>query len=311
MAHHRWGWREEVPASCRGLTWAIGNFDGAHLGHAALVQCLVRLAASLGTRPAVLTFDPHPLAILRPGEAPRALTTADDRAEHLQALGASEVLTLQTCPELLRLSAPEFFTEVLQRRLAVRGLCEGPNFRFGRGREGDLHLLERLCAEAGIPLEEAPWQALGGEAVSSSRIREALDAGDVELAARLLGRRYRLRGVVTEGARRGRTLGFPTANLADTQTVVPGEGVYAAAAWAEGKAWPAAVNVGANPTFGEVERKVEAHLCGYQGDLYGQEVALDFVTKLRDTARFPGPEALVAQLSRDVAEAQRIVGGGA
>ncbi len=311
MAHHRIGWRDAVQGPCRGLALAVGNFDGAHLGHAALIRELGRLAASLGTRASVLTFDPHPLALLRPESAPVALTTPDDRAECLHALGAGEVFTLHTEPSLLALSAREFFAEVLRGRLDARGLCEGPNFHFGKGREGDVALLGRLCAEAGIPLRVVPWHGDGGDPVSSSRIREALANGDVAGAARLLGRPYRLRGVVGEGARRGRTIGFPTANLTRAETVVPGEGVYAARALAGGREWPAAVNVGGNPTFGEAGVKIEAHLIGYSGDLYGEPVALDFVARMRGTRPFAGAEALVAQLREDVAAARRIVEGGA
>jgi len=309
MAHHRIGWQDTVPGTCRGMALAVGNFDGAHVGHAALVAALVGLARRLGTPAAVLTFDPHPLALLRPEAAPVLLTTPDDRAAGLHALGADEVITLRTDTSLLDLPARGFFDAVLRGQLAARGLCEGPNFGFGRGREGDVALLTRLCAEADVPLEVVPWHSAGGVVVSSSRVREALAAGDVAAAAALLGRRYRLRGVVVVGARRGRLIGFPTANLQGAATVVPAEGVYAALASCDGGAWPAAVNVGGNPTFGETAVKIEAHLIGFSGDLYGGPLALDFAERLRGTRPFDGVEALKRQLSEDVAAARRILGG--
>jgi riboflavin kinase/FMN adenylyltransferase len=301
MASHLLDWQESPPASCRGGAVAVGNFDGAHQGHAALVRELARLARAAGGPAVALTFDPHPLAVLRPDLPIQRLTTPTDRAAYLHELGADEVLTLRATPALLALGAAEFFDRVLRGALDARAMAEGPNFGFGHNREGDVRLLAELCRRAGIPLSVVPPVVLDGAEVSSSRVRASLEAGAVEEAARLLGRLYRLRGVVAAGARRGRTIGFPTANLREVETVVPGEGVYAARArTASGETWPAAVNVGPNPTFAEQERKIEAHLIGFQGDLYGQELALDFVARLRDTRAFAGPAELAEQLRRDV-----------
>ena len=306
MAHHVIGWQDEAPAPCRGAALAIGNFDGAHRGHAVLVSALAAAARARGVPAVVLTFDPHPLAILRPQAAPVLLTAPDDRASALHALGADEVLALRTDAALLDLPAAAFFDRIVRRMLAASALCEGPNFGFGRGREGDVALLGRLCAEAGMSLAVVPRLAQDGQTVSSSRIRQSLLAGDAAEAARLLGRPYRLRGIVGQGQRRGRTLGFPTANLEQTRTVLPGEGVYAALATAQGRAWPAAVNIGPNPTFGEAARKIEAHLIGFAGDLYGQPLALDFQERLRGTRSFAGADELSEQLRQDVAQARRI-----
>src|SRR5262245_14839442 len=309
MANHLLDWQQMPPEACRGGAVAIGNFDGAHLGHAALLRELARQARAVGGPAVALTFDPHPLALLRPGEAPPLLTTPEDRAACLEELGAAQVLTLRATRALLELRAGEFFEEVVRKRLAARALVEGRNFGFGRGREGDIHTLEALCRLAGIPLVIVDGIQAQGAEVSSSRIRAELRHGDVALAARLLGRPCRLRGVVGTGRRVGRTIGFPTANLEGVTTVVPAEGVYAARAVPEaGKAWPAAVNVGPAPTFGESARKIEAHLIGYEGDLYGRPLALDFVARLRDTRPFAGPAELVEQLGRDVEQARRVVG---
>jgi riboflavin kinase/FMN adenylyltransferase len=256
-----------------------------------------------------VTFDPHPIALLAPERLRPLLTTPPDRAELLQQAGADHVLILRTTPNLLQLEARDFLDRVLGELLAARAVVEGFNFRFGRGRAGSTELLADWCRGRGLPLVVVPPFRLDGEVVSSSRVRAALEAGDVAAATRLLGRPYRLRGVVGEGARRGRALGFPTANLVRPATLVPGDGVYAVQVWPEdGAAWPGAANVGPNPTFGESARKVEAHLIGYEGSLYGRLLAVDFVARLRDTRPFAGPADLAAQLRVDVETARRLVG---
>jgi riboflavin kinase/FMN adenylyltransferase len=308
MASHVVDWNARPPDSCRGGAATIGNFDGAHRGHAALVAEAARLGRQVGGPAVALTFDPHPAALLRPGQAPPLLTTAEDRAAVLQHLGADEVLTLRATPALLELEAADFFDRVLRDGLGVRAMVEGSNFGFGHNRQGDVDLLGRLCLEAGVLLSVAPPVLVEGSEVSSSRIREALRDGDVALAARLLGRCYRLRGVVGVGQRRGRTLGFPTANLTGVETVVPGDGVYAVRVVDEaGRVWPGATNVGPNPTFAEQQRKIEVHLIGFAGELVGRGLAVDFVGRLRDTRPFAGPAELVAQLRRDVEEARACV----
>lgn len=300
MASHVLAWEDAPPETCRGGAVAVGNFDGAHRGHAALVAELRRQA-----RPAVVvTFDPHPLRLLRPGAGPPPLTTAEDRAALLQALGADEVITLRTTPEVLRLSARAFFRGLMLKKLGVKAVVEGPNFRFGKDREGDVALLGELCRDSGLALHVVGLEAVGGREVSSSLIRTALLEGRVAEANGLLGRRYALAGVVESGERRGRTLGFPTANLGETHTAVPGEGVYAARALGHA----AAVNVGPCPTFGEPTPKVEAHLIGYDGDLYGQTLRLEFVSRLRDTRRFGSVAELREQLKKDVERAREEAG---
>jgi riboflavin kinase/FMN adenylyltransferase len=293
-------WREALPDGCRGGAVTVGNFDGAHRGHAALFDELRRQARAAAGPAVAVTFDPHPLTLLRPGQPLSLLTTLRDRTVLLHELGAEEVVVLRTSPELLALSATGFFEQVLRGRFEARAVVEGGNFRFGHNREGTVEALARMCEEAGIACVVVPPLLRGGREVSSSRVRAALLGGDVAVVADLLGRPYRLHGVVGEGRRRGRTLGFPTANLVHLETLAPGDGVYAGRARvADGAVWPAAVNVGANPTFAEDERKVEAHLLGFSGDLYGQPLALDFVARLRDTRPFAGPDDLIEQLRRD------------
>jgi riboflavin kinase/FMN adenylyltransferase len=308
MAIHRVEWQADFPARCRNGAIAIGNFDGAHRGHAALLASLARRARQVGGPAVAITFDPHPLTILRPDIRVELITTPDQRAEYLLRRGADEVLILRVTAELLNLRAEAFFSEVIRDRLAARAVVEGPTFAFGKGREGDLALLARLCADSGAIFDAIGPVDLGGAEVSSSRVRADLHRGDVAHARILLGRDYRLRGVVAGGARRGRTIGFPTANLERVETIVPGDGVYAVrVALPDGSSRAGAANVGPNPTFAEQVRKIEVHLLDYTGDLYGRPSSVDFVERLRDTRPFPGVPDLVAQLTRDVAEVRALI----
>jgi riboflavin kinase/FMN adenylyltransferase len=309
MATATWTGTEPPPPAYRGGAVTVGNFDGVHRGHAALIAALRARAGEVHGPAVVVTFDPHPIALLAPDRLQPLLTTPADRAELLHRTGADHVLILRTTPELLHVEARAFLDGVLGEALAAKAVVEGFNFRFGRGRAGSTELLAEWCRGRGLPLTVVPPFRLGGTVVSSSRVRAALEAGDVAGAAELLGRPYRLRGVVGEGARRGRTLGFPTANLVRPATLVPGDGVYAVRALVDGgAAWPGAANVGPNPTFGEQARKLEVHLIGFAGDLYGRPLAVDFVARLRDTRPFAGPADLVEQLKADVAAARRVVG---
>jgi riboflavin kinase/FMN adenylyltransferase len=303
-------WTGQAPAGFVGGAASVGNFDGVHRGHQALVAAAARWAGRVGGPAVAVTFDPPPYQVLFPDAPPRPpLTTLPDRADLLHAAGADHVVILRTTRDLLKLSPEAFFGEVLVRLLGAQAVVEGYDFRFGRGRTGDDETLRRLCQANGVGFEEVPPLAVGGEVVSSSRVRAALIGGEVAVAADLLGRPYRVTGLVVGGARRGRTIGFPTANLGDVPTVLPGNGVYAVRATVDGSTWPAAANVGPNPTFGEDARKVEVHLIGFTGDVYGRPMAVEFVRKLRDTRPFAGPAELVEQLSRDVEAAKRAVGG--
>jgi riboflavin kinase/FMN adenylyltransferase len=299
-------WDQDPPALCRGGAVAVGNFDGVHRGHAALLAELRRAADGVEGPAVAVTFDPHPLQLLRPEHFLPLLTTPADRAELLAASGADHVLLLRTTSELLRLTAEEFFTEVLLGRLAARAVVEGPNFGFGRNRQGNIDTLGELCGRHGLTLTVGTPFLQGGIAVSSSRVRSALMRGDVRHAAELLGRPYLMRGVVGTGQRRGQTIGFPTANLEQIPTVIPGDGVYAVRVVHGGKVWPGAANIGPNPTFGESARKVEVHLIGFKGDLYGRALAVDFVDRLRDTRPFGGVAELVEQLRHDVEVASKL-----
>ena len=291
-------WTPATPACVA----TVGNFDGVHVGHAAIVRRLVEMAGRLGVPAVVLTFDPHPAAILRPGAAPVPLTTPARRAELLLALGADAVLVQPVDERLVAIGAEEFYAGVLRGRLGVRGLVEGADFRFGAGRRGTVALLADLCGADGVELATVAAVERGAAAVSSSRVRALLAAGRVAEAGPLLTSPYRCTGDVVAGARRGRTLGFPTANLAAIATLVPGPGVYACRATVAGAGIvrPAAVHVGPNVSFGETTTSVEAHLVGFDGDLYGHTLHVDFLDRVRETRRFDSAADLARQLASDV-----------
>ena len=299
-------WNHAPPKECLEGALTIGNFDGVHRGHAALLKEVRRQAHALGGPAIALTFDPHPLQVLRPQQFQPVLTTVRDRAELMQSAGAEHVLLLHTTPALLHLSAQEFFHQVIRDRLAARALVEGPNFGFGRNREGSVETLRPLCREAGLGLVIVPPVLIDNKPVSSSRVRDALLRGAVQEALKLLDRPYRLRGTVGTGQRRGRTIGFPTANLEALETLVPGDGVYAVRVRHGGVFRPGAANIGANPTFGEKSRKLEVHILDFEGELVGQVLEVDFLERLRGTRPFAGVDQLVEQLRTDVARARQV-----
>ena len=271
----------QAAGACAPCAVAVGNFDGVHLGHAA--------------------------SILRPEQAPLPLTTPARRAELLQSLGVDAVFVQPANAALMALEAEAFYDGFLRGRFAARAVVEGQDFRFGARRRGDVPMLAALCRNDGVELEVVPPVVVNGELVSSSRIRALVAAGDLAAARRLMASPYRLTGEVVVGARRGATIGFPTANLSGIATLLPALGVYAAVARVDGAAIPAAVHVGPNVTFGETSVSVEAHLIGFAGDLYGRVLDVDFLDRVRDTRRFASVDDLKARLADDVAAAGRIV----
>ncbi len=305
MAIFQYSLNRQVPEECRGGVLTLGNFDGVHQGHQALLRETALQARELGIRAIAVTFDPHPWQILRPNLFPPLITTVEDRAQIMLKSGADHVLILRTSQEMLDLDAQEFFDRILLHDLEVRALVEGFNFGFGRNREGTTDRLRQFCREANRPLTLVNPKVVQGDTVSSSRVRRELLAGRVALAKELLGRPYCLKGTVVVGQRRGAQLGFPTANLEQVQTVLPGNGVYAGEAEGEMGRFRAAINIGPNPTFGESARKIEVHLLDYQGDLYGKRLTVTFHTKLRETRPFASVEELIQQIRSDVADVKR------
>lgn len=293
--------------ACRGGFVSIGNFDGVHLGHAKIISKLVSRARGAGHPAVVLTFDPHPIQLLRAEMAPPLLSEIEDRARFLGEMGVDVLVAYPTTLEMLRLNPDEFFREVVREQLGARGLIEGPNFCFGRDRRGDIGVLSQLCDDAGVALDVVEPESIGSELVSSSRIRSLLARGDVESASGLLGRSYSVRGIVTAGEGRGRELGVPTANLSEIVTLVPGDGVYVGAARVDGRRQPAAIHVGSNPTFGETVVKVEVHLLAFDGDLYDQELSVQFLERVRGTVEFESVDALREQVAEDIEAVWRYV----
>jgi riboflavin kinase / FMN adenylyltransferase len=297
----------DFPAEARGAYVTVGNFDGVHRGHQRLLSRL-RLKADLAGVPALaITFDPHPVSLLRPDKVPVPLVWPAREIELLEKAGATQVAVFRTGTWLLELSAREFFDQVIRRQLGARGMVEGPNFAFGHDRQGDVRSLADWCAEAAIDFEVVEAAVIEDCLVSSSLIRQLVSEGQVREAHRFLGQPHRVRGTVAHGAGRGAGLGFPTANLERIDTLIPADGVYAALAWIEGQVLgvPAACNIGPNPTFGEHARKVEAHLIGFEGDLYGKMVELDFLERLRGTRKFSSLDDLLQQIQADVDQARR------
>lgn len=292
--------------SFRGGAVSIGNFDGVHIGHARIVQRLVQRARALGGPALVFTFDPHPARLLRPQTAPAPLTWTERKAQLLGALGVDAVLAYPTDRALLDLEPEAFFQQMLCDQLQARALVEGRNFGFGRDRRGTVQRLGELAAAAGIELEVVDPVLLDGQVVSSSRLRAEIQAGDVHTACRMLTQPYRIRGRVQPGARRGAELGFPTANLEGIDTLLPAAGVYAGRGFVGTDVWPAAISIGPNPTFGDPRPKVEVHLIGYHGSLYGNPLEVDFLDRLRDIQTFSHVEELVRQIQQDVARAAEV-----
>lgn len=290
----------DFPPSLRGGAMTIGNFDGVHRGHAAIINRLKRLATACGGPAIVFTFDPHPVRILRPAQTPPPLTWINRKADLLAELGVEAVVAYPTDRALLDLDYQEFFRRIVVDALGAQAMVEGPNFYFGRDREGDTQRLTDLCNEHHLSLEIVEPKIDGDQLISSSRIRQAVRDGEVELARQMLTHPYRIRGMVTHGAARGGQIGFPTANLDAIDTLIPAPGVYAGRTYVNGRSHWSAIHIGPNPTFGESALKVESHLLNFEGSLYGQAIEIDFVSRLRETQTFATAEQLVAQLSTDV-----------
>ena len=279
---------------------AIGNFDGVHRGHAQLIDRLRRMAQRLGGPAVAVTFDPPPVAILRPQSKPLALTTIPRREALLRRCGADGVVVIRTDRSLLGQSPETFFKHLVRGTLQARGMVEGPNFFFGRDRAGNPHLLRRLCQREGIECEIVEPAEIEGRMISSTRVRQLLNEGDVAQAAAVLVAPYRLQGMVRSGAGRGRQLGFPTANLERIPTVIPAHGVYACRVLAAGRSYAAAVHIGPTPTFSDLQSKVEVHLLDFGGDLYGCQLEVDFVARVRRVRDFGSAGALQLQLAADL-----------
>jgi riboflavin kinase/FMN adenylyltransferase len=302
---------ELVPLG-QGAVVTVGSFDGVHLGHQAVLAEVARRAKAGGRASVLVTFEPHPLAVINPQAAPPLLTSGPERREILAQQPLDYVFFLRFDRRLASRTPEEFVREVLLGRCGMRELVFGYDHGFGRGRSGDVETLRRLGAHLGFAVDAVRPVDVGGEPVSSGRIRRAVAGGDLRTAARLLGRPYTVTGQVVAGERRGRLLGVPTINLAEVppDKLLPPDGVYAV--WVEwrGGRTGGMMNQGPKPTFQDGRRSLEAHLFGFEGDLYGEWVRIEWVERLRDVRRFAGVEQLQEQLERDRARAQAVLAAG-
>ncbi|HEX8137415.1 MAG TPA: bifunctional riboflavin kinase/FAD synthetase [Pyrinomonadaceae bacterium] len=282
----------------------LGVFDGLHLGHQLIMRTVVERARSVGAVPTVITFDPHPRAVLHPESAPPLLQTFDQKIEAFSMLGLEQTIVIRFNKAFAQVRAADFLRDVVWERLHAREVYLGRGFAFGHGREGNIELLRRVGAELGFHADEVPEVQLRGRRVSSSLIRRLLAEGHVNLARRMLGRPYGVEGQVVRGQERGHVLGFPTANLRPQNRVIPRNGVYVTATLIEG-AWRRSItNVGTRPTFTEdAEPSVETYVINWSGDLYGDVLRVRFLHRLRDERKFASVEELRRQIERDHARA--------
>jgi riboflavin kinase / FMN adenylyltransferase len=286
---------------------ALGNFDGLHRGHIKIIERIRRGATERGGTALVLTFDPHPPRVLRPDKAPALLMTKPQKLAALERAGVQGVAVVRFTRELSQWEPETFVRRVLVDWLRVAEVWVGADFLFGRERSGNFSLLRTLGQQAGFRVEKIDPIRYKDFVVSSTRIRRLVSEGRVEEAGALLGRHYAIGGEVVEGARRGRELGFPTANLASENELVPPHGVYATFFTLDGVIRPGVTNIGVRPTFGETPKvSIETHVLGFSGDLYGRQAEVAFVQRLRDERRFPDIDALREQIAADVRRAERL-----
>ncbi|MCC6157988.1 MAG: bifunctional riboflavin kinase/FAD synthetase [Deltaproteobacteria bacterium] len=295
-----------APSPGRACTVCVGNFDGLHLGHRSILARARELAGNHGEACVALTFEPHPLRVLRPEKVFAMIYPHAERYRQLAAAGMDAVAVEEFTRDTADTEPEAWIEGILLGALGAAHVVVGYDFRFGHMARGDAAMLQEYAATRGVQVEVMEPVASDGLKVSSSRIRRAIGAGDVETAARLLDRPFHVRGFVAVGAKRGRTLGFPTANLQTDWELIPANGVYAGIAVVDGTRVATGISVGTNPTFGDDGRRIEAHLIDWSGDIYGCEISVHFLARLRDEIRFPNVEALVAQMRADIDTARTI-----
>ncbi len=280
---------------------AIGNFDGVHLGHQKIIETVTARAKAIKGTSILMTFDPHPLTILRPAGRPHLIMPMSEKIRVLSTLGLDVMLIVRFTREFADLAAETFVEEILSRKLSAREVYVGDHFHFGRGGMGDIEVLSREGARHGVKVVRVPVVFFDSRPVSSTRIRDNILRGSVDRAVAMLGREYVIRGLVVHGRGRGAGLGFSTANLSTDNELIPGQGVYVTRAEVAERIYPSVTNVGDRPTFGERERVIEAHLLDYTSpDLYGRTMRLAFCSFIREERKFDSPDSLTAQIRKDV-----------
>ncbi|MDH4226765.1 MAG: bifunctional riboflavin kinase/FAD synthetase [Deltaproteobacteria bacterium] len=294
--------------SKKGAVVTIGNFDGLHLGHEKVIRAVTKRAATLGLISVVLTFDPHPRKVIGSGkDAPKMLLSLDDKVRLIEGQGVDCLMLLKFTKAFAAKHPRDFVEDVLVGRLNAREVWVGRDYSFGKGRIGTVEYLKELGREFSFKVRVVPALRKRGKIVSSSVVRELVEKGDVKAAAALLGRHYEITGKVVRGDSRGALLGFPTANMQSRNELIPLSGVYAGYVKTRGSAYVAAINVGGAPTFGRGRTVIEAHLIGFKGSLYGKNIGVSFVERLRPEKRFSSKAALLMQIEADVERTRKII----
>ena len=302
---------DSFDAPAGGYILAVGNFDGVHLGHQRIFETAVRQAEAMGLTAGLLTFSGHPLQVLRPDEAPQPLMVLEDRLKIARTFGFKKAFILEFDAGLASMSPERFTEEILIRSAGAAGIVAGRQWRFGSGRRGNMDLLKEIARELNLTVLAVDPLTVDGQPVSSTRIRDLIAMGDVAKARTFLGRPHFVRGTVQRGRGRGKELGFPTVNLDTGNVMIPPGGVYAGAYIFSGRSGPAAINVGHSPTFEDSIPGVEAHLIGWDGDIYGSTVTVAFLERLRPGKAFADTGALSRQIALDVDRTLEIFTSGA
>jgi len=298
---------EELSSPLHNAVVTIGNFDGVHLGHREIFRRVVRKAQEVGGTSVVYTFVPHPLKVVAPERAPRLINTYSEKERLIEASCIDVLICAPFTPETASWSASRFVEDVLVAKIGVRHLIVGYDYAFGRGREGNVEFLRRKGEDLGFEVEELGPIRGEGEVYSSTRIRQMLTAGDVRGVVALLGRHFTLEGEVVHGAKRGKKLGFPTANISTDKEILPRPGVYAVKVKKGDALFDGVVNIGCNPTFCSEGISVEVHLLNFHQEIYGETLRLYFVERLRDEMLFPAPDALIRAIAADIARARQLL----
>ncbi len=287
----------------------LGNFDGLHLGHQELVRMIIQRAREVGAVSMVVTFRPHPLKILAPDKCPPLISIYEEKIRLFERLGVDVLVKIPFTLEFSTMSPEDFVRDILCNTLGAKEIFVGYNYRFGRGREGDTQKLRTLGEKYGFTVREIEQLAVDGEVISSTKIRILLKQGDVEHAAKLLGRNYAITGIVVRGDGRGKGLGFPTANIASKHSIIPADGVYAVRLVVRERVYDGIANIGMRPTFNKKALAIEVHVFNFSEDIYGEDISLCFIRKIREEKKFKGSEALVNQIRSDIEVAKEILAG--
>jgi len=286
----------------------LGNFDGLHLGHQELIRMVIGRARETGGTSMVVTFRPHPLKVLCPEKCPPLISIYEEKIKLIGDLGVDVLVKIPFSLEFAGITPEAFVREVLCGLLGAKEIFVGSNYRFGKARIGTVATLHALGKECGFVVREVEQISLDGEVISSTKIRNLLKEGDVRKAARLLGRDYAVTGVVIRGDGRGRTLGFPTANIAPKHAIIPADGVYAVRVFVRDRWYEGIANIGVRPTFGKKTLSIEVFIFDFDEDIYGEEISLYFLSKIRDEMKFDRVDELVSQIKADIAAAREVHG---